>query len=598
MAREIPWKGFFRAAPVYVPSARPGCTAWVTVFTRPDGDIGLSFDETLRERNPAFQKTRLEMAEAACVPVSYGSVECGTEDLTVYRVFMRSSDGLHFTETGRCLRARSAYCCAALPDGRLIGFDVPRRNDDGTAWADWLRVQVSEDGGSTWTGERRLLQGNVPYMWRVRTLRDGTILLLLSLQGSPWGAGRERSTRHTALPGETQLNRIQACFMTTRDGVHFSGPHYILPGIGAHEYDVCEPEDGCLLFIAGDVQGTPAGRQEVRLTADGWINGPLLPVHEGAPLNPRRDPQGGCIPETLVWDSAAGCIIGYRRNMGYSLSADRGDTWVRTDPEGELPRLYQPVMMNLPGGLIGTYGHVGGDNGFGHQDMCIWGQVLRPDCAAALPAGASLTLSRCMNAKKDRYINVFEARLSCRDRNPAGKKLRFHFQPFWDEDGSVNTCPLRESALTAEAETDGEGRARAHAFWFDGTADIHAAYRVGVSWPGDGEIASCEGPEMTVLPLTPRRGNPFPYDAFFAEGTLFLSPAFLRDWPDALSRLQAVTGQEELPPGVLPGEAAARLEACGVLNREPDGSLRWVRSVHAPRLLNDVRPMLSGDEYV
>ena len=44
MAREIPWEGFFRAAPVYVPSARPGCTAWVTVFTRPDGDIGLSFD--------------------------------------------------------------------------------------------------------------------------------------------------------------------------------------------------------------------------------------------------------------------------------------------------------------------------------------------------------------------------------------------------------------------------------------------------------------------------------------------------------------------------------------------------------------------------
>ena len=45
--------------------------------------------------------------------------------------------------------------------------------------------------------------------------------------------------------------------MTTRDGRTFSEPHYILPGIGAHEYDVVETLGGRLLFIAGDVQGTP-----------------------------------------------------------------------------------------------------------------------------------------------------------------------------------------------------------------------------------------------------------------------------------------------------------------------------------------------------
>ena len=598
MARQIPWEGPFRALPVYVSSQSPGFTAWVTVFTWPGGDVGLSLDETLRAPNPVFQKTRLEMAEAACVPVSYGSVECGAPDQTAWRVFLRSSDGLHFQETGRCLRSRSAYCCAALPDGSLLGFDVPRRNDDGTAWADWLRVQRSRDGGSVWTGERRILQGTTPYMWRVRTLRDGTILLLLSLQGSPWGVGRDRSTRHTSFPGETPLNRIQACFMTTRDGIHFSGPHYILPGIGAHEYDVCEPEENCLLFIAGDVQGTPVGRQEVRLTPDGWINGPLLPIGKGAPEHPRKNPQGGFVPETLVWDEATGCILGYRRGQGYSLSADRGATWIRTDPEKEVPRLYQPVMLRLEDGRIATYGHVGGDIAFGQRDMCVWGQILRPDCALRLPRAASLTLHRCLAEDGSRYLNAFEASLACPGRSTGGRRLRFRIQPFWNEDGTVNTRSLEESALFLEADTDGDGRARIRVPGFDGIGDIHLAYRIDVFFPGDGEIAPCAGPSMTVLALTPVRNRPWPYDAYFAEGTLFLSPGFLRDYPDSLALLQGAEGLETLPEGLLPAPALERLEASGVLKKGPAGEFRWISPVHAPRPLDQVLPMLSGDEYI
>lgn len=598
MTKRIPWEGPFEARPVYVPRVRPGFTAWATVFACPDGGVGLCFDETVRKENPLFVKTRLEMAEAACVPVSYGSVECGTKDQTAFRVFMRSRDGLKFEETGRCLRTRSAYCCAALPDGRLIGFDVPRRNDEGTAWADWLRVQESRDGGRTWTGERRILKGNMPYMWRARTLRDGTVILLLSLQGSPWGEGRERGTRHTALPGETALNRVQACFITTRDGVHFSGPHYILPGIGAHEYDVCETEDNRLLFIAGDVQGTPAGRQEVTLTSDGWINGPLLPIRAGAPEDPTANPQGGYIPETIAWDERTGCIVGYRRNIGYSLSADRGENWVRTEPDEGVPKLYQPVMLNLPGGRVGLYGHVGGDNGFGQRDMCVWGQVLRPDCAAKLPSGAVLRLNRCMSGDGKRYVNAFEAVLACPGRRVAGKKLLFRHKPFWNEDGTVNTRPPEDSGRVIEAETDGEGRARASLDMYDGAADIHLAYCVDVVWPGDDEIAPCAGPSVTALALTPARGEPYPYDGYFAEGTLFLSPAFMRDFPEAAAALEKVKGLETLPPGTLEKEAEARLEFSGALKRDGNGGYRWIRSVHAPRPLNGIEPMLTGDEYV
>ena len=35
-----------------------------------------------------------------------------------------------------------------------------------------------------------------------------------------------------------------------------------------------------------------------------------------------------------------------------------------------------------------------------------------------------------------------------------------------------------------------------------------------------------------------------------------------------------------------------------VLTPDQDGALRWIHSVHAPRPLDDVRPMASADWYV
>ena len=128
---------------------------------------------------------------------------------------------------------------------------MPRLNEDGTGWCDYIRVRRSTDGGTTWEDCARLLEGTAPYLWRTRTLRDGTILLLLSLYGTPWGTGRPRATRNTMLPGETYLSKIQTCFLASDDGLHFTGPHYVLPGIGAHEYDVVECADGRLLVLAG-----------------------------------------------------------------------------------------------------------------------------------------------------------------------------------------------------------------------------------------------------------------------------------------------------------------------------------------------------------
>lgn len=596
---RVPWQGEFEQRLVYLPKKRPGFVAWATAFPYGDGSVGLSFDETVEEPNPEYVPPRLEFGEAAGVPVSYCSVECGDAGHRSYRVYMRSLDGRHFTETGRCARREGSLCNAGFPDGRILGFDVPRRNESGSGWGRCILVRESLDGGRTWRDIRRLLDGTAPYLWRVRRLRDGALVVLASLYGTPWGAGEERAARNAMLPGETYLSKIQPFFMTSRDGRSFSEPHYILPGIGAHEFDFVELPDGRLLFIAGDVQGTPAGRQYVTPSPDGWLNGPLFPIRAGAPADPLRDPQGGYVPETVAWDERQGCIVGYRRNRCFSVSTDEGENWTQVEPDFSFTPLYQPYLMELGGGRLGLYGHVGGDNAFGERDMRISAQVFRLTCASRLPKAASLTLERKLSEDGSRYLNAFRARLLSGGAPLPGVELTFRFNAYWNRDGSVNTAPQEQAPFQVRVRTDDAGWAGAEALAFNGIADIHLAYNADVILsPGEG-VRGCAGPLMTVLALTPVRKTPFPYDAYFAGGTLYLSPSFLSAYPDALKALGSAVGPEDaLPGGLLPEEAVARLVACGVLQPGEGGVRRWIHSVHAPRPLDSVRPMTSADWYL
>ncbi len=598
-APALEWRGEFTETLVYAPERRPGFVAWASAFAYGDGSVGLSFDEVLEEENPDFMPMRLEYAEAAGVPVSYGSIEAGSARQRAYRVYLRAPDGVHFTETGRCPRARGALCNVGFADGRIVGFDVPRRNEAGTGWSTGILVRESADGGATWRDVRTLLPGQSVYMWRARRLRGGTVILLASLYGTPWGAGCARAARNALLPGETELTRIQAFFMTTEDGVRFSGPHFILPGIGAHEYDVAELPDGRLLFIAGDVQGTPVGRQFVVPTADGWVNGPLYPICGGAPPDAAQDPQGGFVPETLAWDDTHRCLVGYRRGKGFSLSNDDGENWTRTEPDVPCARLYQPMLLPLGDGRFALYGHVGGDNAFGECEMSIRAQVFSLDGAAALPGPTQLSMERMLLPDASGYCNAFCARLTANGAPLAGQAVEFRFTPFWSADGSVNTALQQNAPYTVRTATDANGAAQARAPWFDGRADIHLAYRADAVFYGAPVLRGCAGPLMTVLALTPRRKALFPYDAYFACGVLYLSPGFAADFPQALGALRAAVGDSPvLPDGVLCAQARARLLRCGVLEKDENGGLRWIASVHAPRPLDDVRMMAGGDWYV
>lgn len=584
---------------IYIPEKRPGFVAWVAAYSFEDGSVGLSFDETIQQPNPSFSAPKLEFAEVTGTPVSYCSIEGGSADQTTYRVHMRSYDGIHFKETGRCLRDDGTFCCVGFPDGRLVGYNVSHRNQAGNGWNDYIQVRESCDGGSTWRQIRTLLKGTSPYVWRARRLRDGTIVILASLYGTAWGIGFPRATRNTMFPYETYQSKIQTFFITSPDGYQYSEPHYILPGIGAHEYDFIELDDGRLLFIAGDVQGTPVGRQVVVPSEDGWLNEALLPIHSGSPEDPQKNPQGGFVPETMTWDPQNRLILGYRRNKGFSVSNDLGENWTKLNPDAAFTYLYQPFMLSLPDGSIAMYGHVGGDNAFGERDMTIQAQWIDPSAAVnLLPKAVHLTLERLLSEDQSHYTNSFRTRLTSDGQALSGQMVEFRFNRFWAPDGSVNTTAQENAPLKLRAMTDNQGFAQVHAADFDHLADIHLAYNVDVVCPGSDTVRFGAGPLMTVLALTPYRKQLFPRDAYFAGGTLYLSPQFIRDFPQAPEQLLRFVSDNSLfCADLLDPRAVTRLLDAGVLKAEADGTLYWISSVHAPRPLNDVKPMLSGDWY-
>lgn len=580
---------------VYQPEQRPGFVAWTTAFDYGDGSVGLVFKETVQQHNPAHTPARLEFSEAAAYCFSYSSVFCGSPHQASYRVYLRSHDnGKTFTETGRAPEGVGSYCNIGFADGRIIGYHVPTRNEDGTAWGHCIEVHESRDGGSTWTLLDSLLPGNGIYLWRVRRLRDGTVILMASFYGSPWGPGFERVTRNTMLPGETPVSKIVPFFMASQDGVNFTGPHYILPGTGAHEYDVVETDEGHLLFITGDVQGTPVGRQLVLRQGGRFINRPLLPIRRGAP-GPGGDSQSGSVPETIV-ALPGGVLVGARRHKPYTCSVDMGENWYEVD--GLPPSLYQPFMQLMPDGTVANFGHLGGDVSFGQVDMYIGADFFRVE--EALPRPTRLRLERCLAPDGGHYQNRYRALLTQGEKPLAGRAVRFRFDPFWRQPQRQTAGNPVSQEITAKTGPDGWAETDIPAY--DEVADIHFSYTAQAFFDGSTQdmLDAAESPYMTVYALRPHRSAPHPYDAYLANGVLYLSPAVLQQWPNAIELLQARAGgpsslldERALPPGLVDTLARAH-----VLKPGP-GGLHWAESVHAPAPLADVKAVPEeGEVYV
>jgi len=577
-----------RREALYTPASASGFVGWVTGFDYGDGRLGLSFKEVRPGKDPGYQPPKLEMGEAVGAPVSYCSVECGSEDTIAERVYMASDDcGKTWRETGRCPLDAGSFSNIGFPDGRIVGMDVGRSNEERTGWCDYVAVRESCDGGTSWRETQRLLEGCAVYLWRIRRLRDGSFLVLACLYGTPWGPGRARMTRNTMLPDETYLSKIQTFFLHSTDGRRFSGPHYVLPGIGAHEYEAVELENGDILFLAGDVQATPVGRQLVRREGERFINGPMLPIRRGAPAEPDKDPQGGFVPETAA-ALPGDLLVGARRNKPYSVSGDLGANWYELP---ELPvSLYQPYLMRLPDGSIANFGHEGGDDPVSTKKMSVGADFFR--VAGSPPQACELTLQREMDGGNEHYVNRYKACLRCRGQAVAGQPVVFRFAPYWNDNGTVNTAPQEKAPIQKTAVTDENGEAWEDVSEYDTVRDIHFYYNVDAAFmPAEGEYAPCRSPLMNVAAMTPRRRCRWPYEAYLAENTLFISPMLEKRFPQIFETLRAQTGSRR--PELEDAALAQALRQAGVL--DADG--QWAFRVHTDGRLHEVLSMGAGDWY-
>lgn len=579
---------------VYSPREQPGYVAWATTFDYGNGSIGLSFKETVRnQRLGDFDPPTIEEAEAAVVPVSYCSVMCGDAAQESFRVYMKSTDyGETFNETGRCPEREGSFCNAGFPDGRIIGFETPSLATGSITFSGGINVKESRDGGTTWQPLAHIMDGESIYLWRVRRLRDGTIILLAAFTSSPWGPGQMRETRNTNLPDEEGIGDYNPFFLTTTDGTAFSGPHQILAGTNAHEYDMVERADGSLLFINGDVQGAKAARQIVHRNGSFWIPGSVLPIHRGAPEDPVGDSQGGFVPETVIM-LENGVMVGGRRLDSYSCSVDEGSNWFEIDGIGSC--LYQPFMINTPKGIL-TVGHNGGDVSFGQLEMYIGADLF---CLEEhVPRSCTLSIHRCISEDKSHYENRYAAQLLCGDAPLPNHQVLFRFSENWNANGSFSYAPREDAPYQITVTTDADGWAQASAPQYDNPGDIHFSYTVdAVFKPWGNQYLPCASPRMRVYSMRPWRRCRRPYKAYFAQGDLFISPEFEEQFP-VIKLLQPYVGQ---PEGLVPVEAIGQELAWALVNSHVavfEGDyIRWKLSVHAPIPLAGVKPMGDGDWY-
>lgn len=579
---------------IYYPAERPGYVAWATTFEYGNGDIGLSFKETVRNQRAGFRPPTIEEAEAAVVPVSYCSVMCGDEEQESYRVYMKSTDGGEsFTETGRCLESEACFCNVGFPDGRILGFESPSLATGVITFTGGIIVRESRDGGATWSDVGSIMDGEGIYLWRVRRLRSGGIILLAAFTSSPWGPGQMRVTRNTNLPDEESAGGYNPFYLVTEDGVHFTGPHHILAGTNAHEYDVVERPDGSLLFINGDVQGSESARQTVHRNGEFWIPGPVLPIRRGAPEDPVNDSQGGFVPETVIMLDS-GVMVGGRRHAPYSCSVDEGANWFEID---DVPNcLYQPFMLNTPRGIL-TVGHFGGDVSFGQADMFIGADLFRLE--EHVPRSCSLSIQRCMAADGTYYENRYAVQLLCGGRPLANQQVLFRFSENWNPNGSFSQAPREDAPYQITTFTNAEGWAEASAPQYENPGDIHFSYTVdAVYQPRENRYLACASPRMRVYSLRPRRQCRRPFKAYFAQGDLYIAPEFERQFPDVWQLLKPFVGQAD---GLVPVQAIGRELAWALVSSHvavfEGDAIRWKRSVHAPVPLADVKPMGDGDWY-
>ena len=587
----------FKERPVYYPAERPGYTAWVSLFPFGGDELGLVFNEIRRGENPAFAPAPLEAVEAMNLPYRFLPVAFSTThpNLVSEHVTLKSIDrGATWEETGRCpAPSRHAYHVGRA-DGRIVRMCMAGRwvNLNADSWG--FYIEESMDGGSTWKRLAHLLEESCWFAHRMKRLRDGTIIAV----GSIWptfGEGAQSPQRLCPRPGQKE-DCVATFFASADDGYNWTGPHYVLPLTGAHEYDFVETPDGDLLFFLSTVQSNPPARQLVHRRNGRFVNDMLMEVRRGAPTD--DNPQGGFTPETIVI-RPDGLIVGGRRGMPYVCSNDLGANWYEI---ADAPvAAYQPMMILLDDDSVLTAAHHGHDGAFGEVDMFI--KTHRFTVEAELPIPTRLDLQRDLAPDGRRYVNTFTAVLTAGGKPLESRTLELCVSNIWlpQPDGSQNPVPVEASPDVRTAVTDAQGAARFVLEDKEQISDIHHAYQVMARFEPDQDdgLTACRSFALRAYAMRPARNAPAPYPVYTQHGMIMITPQTAECFPDLAAVVEHFRTPDPAGPiekwiAAAGDEKRAReivdfLLANHILHGDEEGVYHWCRAVHDGG---------SGDPYV
>ena len=475
----------FQSRKIYESKQHPGYTSWVSFFPGEHGQWYLTCEEVTRPEKPLPGATPRQFYEMG-LPRGYDKSRHKMEI-----VMLESDDDLESwkeisRQPVRFQHSAGSFGQARTRDGRFLRFTWSCYSLDDAIAANEIHWE-STDNGSTW---KKLLPFHdrhfVSWPHRLRTLRDGTLVLCVPMQpGWRQGDYPTRTAHRLDVVADMQMN----LFISHDQGRSWKGPIPILGGQIVSETDFVELSDGHLLFFNNSIFAHP-GRQFVYRSGNRFSPAPLELVHSGT------------VPETVCLTDD-GLLVGCMRAGRYYWSDDLGQNWQALDGAKPTDEVYQPWIQYLGRHRVACAGHFGLDDRLGARDQYVCLQIFNLEVLRKT-VGTKLWIERDFDEKTRNFLNSFTVSLTA-DGRPLADKTVQAWHVFRDGPGydSWNKHTLEErmklGGKTVALHTDAAGHAKLRLPEYDGITNIHSSYQLVIRFNADGQYPQYQPSQLPQL---------------------------------------------------------------------------------------------------
>ncbi|MBS0261216.1 MAG: exo-alpha-sialidase [Planctomycetes bacterium] len=345
-----------RRTTIYHSPEKPGFTSWCGAWRMSDGNLMVSFTQAtgpVEGRMPAPPDVQRRLTWPPPGRPGYDMT-----GLDLKNVHLRSTDAGQTWKTvsadpfQSCMNGVTGEAETGLADGSVLrgvfGFYLPYNRDlPQTGY-----LQRSTDGTVSWGPPVVPLDPQKFTVWprRIRTLRDGRLLLLAGVVPAPAGS---------LVRAEYAARIVPMLIVSSDQGKTWQGPVATVPADQpdgwTEEFDVAELPDGHLLCIFRRAAGAQRWQTVLQKMDQTW---------SVTAVGPNALPHSGQ-PELLA--TREGPVL-HLATTGIHATTDAGRTWKKLDLPGTA---YYPRSVQTENGLIHMFGHIGSDDAYGAVDQSI-----------------------------------------------------------------------------------------------------------------------------------------------------------------------------------------------------------------------------------